>query len=564
MLPLALNPSCLPPPARTKSAAASSFVRPSVWWTVAGCAVILFARRPDMVLNPQFWAEDGPVFFAQARAHGAAALLEPSAGYYHTVLRGVAWIAGHFDPLLAPALFVAAAAFLTLYVAALTQSPRFALPSSAGYALAIVLVPDAREVLLNLTNLQWILAVGLLAVLLSRDAETGWQRAHDFAAVTALSLTGPFSVAFLPLFAWRALRRRTRFSVLLAAVAAAAAVVQAISIVRAGNGVRWMSIACEFIAAIPGRRVGSSLLSGGLADAHIGLPVAAAFGVYLVAGLFALAGGRGPARLERLWLACAFVGLLAMALYRCHAELDALYFGAGSRYFFLPQLIALWLLVAAAKTDGPCVAWIARGALAASLAFNLPRLREPPLDDLNWPAFVPRIRAGEAVTVRINPEWNFTLPGRQPAPPAVPAAPRALANVSARGVASPDAPVIVGFVIEAGAPRQFLVRAVGGSLRCFGVAQPLEHPVVTLLNGEGGATGFVAVRSPQLDPALIAAAEKCGAFALDPQADDAAGFAVLGQGKYSVVVTGADRGLGTVLVEIYEVPPASTAPTQAP
>lgn len=564
MLPLALNPSCVPPPARTKSAAVSSFARPSVWWTVAGCAVILFARRPDMVLNPQFWAEDGPVFFSQARAHGAAALLAPSAGYYHTLLRCVAWVAAHFDPLLAPAIFVAAAGVFTLYVAALTQSPRFMLPSSAGYALAIVLVPDAREVLLNLTNLQWIFAAGLLAVLLCREAETVWQRAHDFAAVAALGLTGPFSIAFLPLFAWRALRRRTRFSAQLAAVVAVAAAFQAIAIARAGTGLRWMSLAYEFIAAIPGRRVGSSLLSGGLADAHFDLPVATALGVYTVAAIVALARARGPARLERLWLACAFVGLLAMAFYRCHVELDALYFGAGSRYFFLPQLIALWLLVAAAKGNGPWVAWICRAALAASVALNLPRLREPPLDDLNWPAFATRIRAGEAVTVRINPDWNFTLPGRHVLPANASPAPRALVNVSARGVAGPDAPMIVGFVIESGAPRQFLVRAVGGSLRCFGVAQPLEHPLVSVLGGEGGDTGFVAVRSSQLDPALIAAAAKCGAFALDASADDAAGLAVLGHGKYSVVVSGADRGRGTVLVEIYEVPAASAESPKLP
>src|SRR5262245_35341761 len=59
----------------------SSLARPPLWGTLAVSAAILIWRRPDAFHTPQFWAEDGEIFFAQSRLFGSAALLEPSAGY---------------------------------------------------------------------------------------------------------------------------------------------------------------------------------------------------------------------------------------------------------------------------------------------------------------------------------------------------------------------------------------------------------------------------------------------------------------------------------------------------
>ena len=55
-------------------------------------AVALVAsRRPDGLTNPQFWAEDGAVWFAQAYNQGPlTALLTPWTGYVQTFSRLVA------------------------------------------------------------------------------------------------------------------------------------------------------------------------------------------------------------------------------------------------------------------------------------------------------------------------------------------------------------------------------------------------------------------------------------------------------------------------------------------
>lgn len=388
--------------------------RPPLSATLLACAIVLAARRPDLLQAPQFWAEDGPVFFLHARTLGADSLFLPSAGYLHTVLRGIAWLATWTDPTLAPAFYCCAAGAMTLYVAALTQSPRFPFASSPGYALAVVLVPDAFEVLLTLTNLQWILAAGLLLILIAHEPLRRGERVHDVVALVALGLTGPFVIVFAPLFAWRAWVRRTRFSLILAVGASAAAAVQGITILQNPVGMAVAPIALDTLVAIPGVRVGVSLLAGGRLPAAAGLVPATVCGVLTLFAVAFLAGRPGEARRERVCLGLAFAGLLVVALYRCRYVLPHVFHGAGSRYFFPLQLIALWLLLAAAGARQSALARVASAALLVVVAMNAARLREPAFTDFDWALNASKIRRGERVTVRINPDWEFTVPEAQP------------------------------------------------------------------------------------------------------------------------------------------------------
>ncbi|HUR59484.1 MAG TPA: hypothetical protein VM029_17335 [Opitutaceae bacterium] len=534
--------------------AAAFLGRPPLGLTLLLCASILVARRPDLLQSPQFWAEDGPVFFAQSRTLGAAALLQPSAGYLHTALRMIAWLAAQVDVTLAPAFFVAAAGMLTLYVAARTQSRRFPFRHSIAYPLALVMVPDAYEVLLNLTNLQWVLAAGLLLILISRDALTPAQRGHDVAALIVLGLTGPFIIAFLPLFAWRAWRRATHFSAMLAVVAGACAAVQTIVILRNPIAATVAPMAVEMLLGIPGLRVGSSLLAGGRVGADAGFALASGLGVLTLAAIGFLAVRRGTARIERVWLGFAFAGVLAMTLFRCRYLWPALYHGQGSRYIFPLQLIALWLIIPAASAARPWIAQAARWALVVIALVNLPRLREPAFPDLRWTEYAARIRNGEHVTVKINPDqWAFTLPGR-PVAAALPVPAGAFVNVSARCTVSPGQPAIVGFILQPGAARRLLLRAVGPSLAQFGVAHPLSRPTLKLVERTGNAVAL-AVRGEACGALSLAfATERCGAFALAAGAGDFAGIAEVAPGSYSVIVDGGANSGGEVLIEVYEVP----------
>ncbi len=245
--------------------------KPPLYVLLGTCTLILYARRPDAFRTPQFWAEDG-YFFERNIRIGLDAVFLPYNGYLHLVPRLIAIGASFFDPLWIPACYVLSALFLTLYVAARTQSARMPFAPSAGYALAVVLVPDWRDGLLNVTNIQFTLAAGLLLVLISQDPKNRWQYTHDVLATILLGLTGPFSVLFSPFFALRVWWRRSRSSVVLAICAVTTGSVQGYEIlthpVPLGNS---SAIDWAYLLAVPGARIVGSLFVGYYFPAHLPL-----------------------------------------------------------------------------------------------------------------------------------------------------------------------------------------------------------------------------------------------------------------------------------------------------
>jgi hypothetical protein len=377
---------------------------------LALCAVVLGLRRAEAWSHPQFWAEDG-FFYARAREVGAHSFLETMGGYLHTVLRAVALVAVKSDPAWAPGIFVGAATLATLYVAGLTLSARSTLPRFAGLcALAVVLVPETHEVLLNLVNLQWVLGAGMILILISADPSSRGQWTHDLLAAAAIGMTGPFCILLFPLFALRALMRRSRPSAALAAVVTACAAVQLLklhgvpgTLVSTAPGV----VPYRLILPLIGRRIGGSILVGSLQGSDTDQVIGSLVGLLTLAGVAFLAFRPGPGRKVRAGLGLAFAFMLAGTLYRASNGFFLFFTPeTRARYVYIPQLLAIWLLVVSAGKEGR-VSRICALLCIWALLVNLPRLREPAYTDLHWADYVPRIRAGEAVSVPINPR-GFT------------------------------------------------------------------------------------------------------------------------------------------------------------
>jgi hypothetical protein len=383
---------------------------------LAICAAILGLRRAEAFSNPQFWAED-IYFYQRAYLLGWNAFLEPFAGYLDIGVRMIAHVAGRADPRLAPAIFVWGAAAATLYVAGRALSPRCPLPHFAGLcAMAVVLVPDTFEVLLNLANLQWVLAVGLILLLISADPSGLWQWIHDAVAAAAIGLTGPFCILLLPFFAWRAWSRRTRASGALVAIIAACALVQGYFLLTEPPP---LAVPLDFFAGpllvLPAiaRRVGGSILMGSLLGADTDLYVGTLAGFATLAGVACLALRPARFRTENIVLGLVFAAVLASSFVRTRHALSLYFLGhADSRYVYIPQLIAIWLLVSAA-VEASRVSGICAALAVWALAVNVPRLREPAYVDMHWRVYADRMRAGEAVTVPTNPPgWYMHLPAR--------------------------------------------------------------------------------------------------------------------------------------------------------
>ena len=201
---------------------------------VVGCLVTV-ARSPQVILHPQFWAEDGTVYFQHAFLHGwYSGLLQPQAGYLQTSSRLVADV-GLLLPLRdVPALFALVALGIQVLPAVFVVSRRFAV-AVPDYrvrlllAAAYLLVPNSSEVNVDLVNAQWHLAVlAVLIVLATPPRAAG--RCFDIAVVAISCLTGPFALSLAVVVAITYFVRRQRWTAVLAVLVVACAAIQIIEL----------------------------------------------------------------------------------------------------------------------------------------------------------------------------------------------------------------------------------------------------------------------------------------------------------------------------------------------
>ena len=121
-------------------------------------------------------------------------------------------------------------------------------------------------------------------------------------------------------------------------------------------------------------------------------------------------------------------------------------------------------------------------------------------------------------------------------------------NLSTRmQVLTADKVGIGGFIIAGTAPKRVLVRALGPSLAQFGLSTLLADPTITL----NGPAGFVPIGNDSWQSSQqgeIIATGLAPGNALEP-----AIIATLAPGSYTAVLSGANGGTGTGILEIYDL-----------
>ena len=129
-----------------------------------------------------------------------------------------------------------------------------------------------------------------------------------------------------------------------------------------------------------------------------------------------------------------------------------------------------------------------------------------------------------------------------------------LANISTRAfVGTGDNAVIGGFILAGPQANdaRMTVRGIGPSLAASGVADPLADPTLELRDGNGVL--LASNNDWQDDPAQAAELKAAG---LAPINDlEAAIVAPLPPGPFTVVLAGANNGIGVGLVEVYDLGP---------
>src|SRR3954465_16066990 len=125
-----------------------------------------------------------------------------------------------------------------------------------------------------------------------------------------------------------------------------------------------------------------------------------------------------------------------------------------------------------------------------------------------------------------------------------------LANLSTRAQVGTGSNIMVtGFVVQDGAPKRVLIRAVGARLATapFNVAGALTNPQLQLFNNNG----VLVLANDNWSTDDLATMNSVGAFALS--GNYSALVATLSPGVYTAQVSGVNNTSGVALLEVYDV-----------
>lgn len=180
------------------------------------CASSLIAlRNPARLWHPQFYAEDGYVFFQSAWEHGfLSSLVETYSGYLHIVPRVVAGCALLVPLLYAPLVFNLSALLIMLIpVLYLLSNRTRSLPSFSARVVCAALfvsMPASQETYVNITNAHWYLMFAACFMFAAEPPVNKRQLAADTLVLGAFALSSPLSVVFIPVAVARVWRDRRR------------------------------------------------------------------------------------------------------------------------------------------------------------------------------------------------------------------------------------------------------------------------------------------------------------------------------------------------------------------
>jgi hypothetical protein len=393
--------------------------------------IIIFLRRPDAILNPQFWAEDGAVFYAHTYHKGIVIpLLSQYAGYLDTFPRLVAALSQFFPLSWAPLLFNLSGMMIKALPVVWILSSRLHelmpdLKTKLFFSFLYLSLPNSWEVNTGLQHGKIYLA--LLAFMVICSLTDGRLRTSitDAGLLLLSGLSGPFCFMLAPISALYWFFRRNRRSFALFAILFLCALIQAIVFLSATasrpprmlgeSPLLFVEILAEqvFLGALIGQAGLEKLISfPGLFN--FAVIISGSAGV--AACIYALI--KGPLQL-RIFIAYAFL-LFCAALASPMVNLKdpqwplLLVPGVGGRYWFIPMLAFISVLVWLLRKKGP---HLSRGLAVAAFAIMLLGIivdwRYPVFQDLSFKEYAYRFESaptGTRTTIPINPPgWSITL-----------------------------------------------------------------------------------------------------------------------------------------------------------
>jgi len=331
------------------------------WYVNLGLIVLglvtIFARRIDSVANPQFWAEDGYTFFADAYNLGRLhSVFMPYAGYFTLFDRLVSSAVASLPLQYAPFLFNVISGVLIILPAILinTARLRFLFPNRwvpLVIGFLYISLPNSSEVSLNLTNSQWHLAVLMFLVVIAKPSHKLFWWLFDFGILISGGLTGPLSILLTPFALYRWWKLRTRQSLYKLGVVATTGCIQVACLALVSNAQRGGELANANFSEFTKILGGQIFVGAVLGVKHIAMfesqPLITIMTICGTAILvYTILKGPVELKLFSLYSLIVFMASLAALKGVSYNVWDALIRpGTGQRYFFVPMVAWMVSLV---------------------------------------------------------------------------------------------------------------------------------------------------------------------------------------------------------------------------
>ena len=364
------------------------------------------------MVNPQFWAEDGTLFFLEQYKYGVSAFLRDYAGYLHLVPRAIAWFADRFFSYsLIPAVYNYSSLLVTLLVILSIFSPRLKINNKPLTALAIVLIPHYNnEIFLNITNLQWILAIVQIVVLLKSNPSPKYgsvllQYISDIAILIICGLTGPFIIFLAPFFCCKCFYIRKMYNCAIASTVVVISLIQLIVLFSSPKDSSNLNFDWEIYSQIIGHKFWGTFL--------LGYKFAYDLNHYFLSYMYF------AVLILLLWQAYRqknififfFIGInltfILATFYRFIGNPELLIIPSnGPRYFYIPYLMLTWSFIA---WQGKYASWKSIFLILILISSFNNKFNSKALTDYNWQSYSDRI-GRENLSIPINPEgWIVNL-----------------------------------------------------------------------------------------------------------------------------------------------------------
>jgi hypothetical protein len=388
-----------------------------LWWFAVFSIFLHVLRQPSAFLHPQFWAEDGKIFFLQDYLLGPGAFLRTYAGYLHVWPRSAAFIFGYLPLYWLPLVYKLFSLFTHGILLALISSKRF--PGSHGQKaicmLIIPFVPNDGEAYLNLANTISFCCL-VLSVLIILNPPTHWySRALEAAGAFVLGATGPYFVFILPLAViYWIVRRDGKLAYLYRGLGLLGGVILQMAFFNIQDRVEPLDIHPPISTWAKAIRVALKSLEFGkvpfpeFVQWIMAIGTLAALLICFWPGIKAIIEGKFSAS---TFLAGVAAANLAASMWVGRVFLNNLGpFTGASRYYLVSYILVLWALVLDWDRD---FRNLRRSLVACSFLFSIFNFSSMmPSRGVDWASQVNELKSSGQVEMQalpLRPEWTFLV-----------------------------------------------------------------------------------------------------------------------------------------------------------